>query len=186
MALGSFIYVVASAFGLAAIFLYLPWVYTLVKLTGAGFLIYLANHCLNLTQSDNHQTKLLTKLSNRLIFKQSLVVELTNPKTALFFIAFLPLFVEPQLGNITLQLLILGAIYSLIGLLSDLCVATLSGKIGLWMNTHPSSEKWQHRFSGLLLFAMGGFIVFAEVMIFLDSHSAELFKALTRREQWAY
>jgi threonine/homoserine/homoserine lactone efflux protein len=80
----------------------------------------------------------------------------------------------------------LGAIYSLIGLLSDLCVATLSGKIGLWMNTHPSSEKWQHRFSGLLLFAMGGFIVFAEVMIFLDSHSAELFKALTRREQWAY
>ncbi|MEP7705564.1 LysE family translocator [Paraglaciecola sp. 25GB23A] len=167
MALGSFIYVIASAFGLAAIFIYLPLAYTLVKLAGAAYLIYLSIQYLRLAKCHSQGIIILNTLSSRRIFKQSLVVELTNPKTALFFIAFLPLFTEPSQGHMTLQLLILGTIYALIGLLSDLCVATLSGKIGRWMSAHPHSEQWQNRLSALLLFTIGGFIVYDESLKFL-------------------
>ena len=165
MALGSFIYVIASAFGLAAIFLYSTWAYTSVKLFGAAYLVYLAAQYIRLAKPATEHTTELKGINNKAIFKQSLVVELTNPKTALFFIAFLPLFVDPEHGNVRLQLIILGVIYAVIGLLCDLCVATLSGKIGAWMNTHPKSQQWQNRLSALLLFALGGFIVFDEIMM---------------------
>lgn len=166
MALDSFIYVIVSAFGLAAIFTYLPWAFTLIKLLGAGYLIYLALHYLRLAKSTSEQIKGLQKLSYGVIFKQSLLVELTNPKTALFFIAFLPLFTKPEQSTITLQLLILGGLYAVIGLLCDLFVATLSGSIGSWMNSHPKSQQWQNRISALLLLAIAGFIIYQEFLIF--------------------
>lgn len=169
MALGSFIYVIASAFGLAAIFLYSIWAYTTIKLVGACYLLYLALHYLKLTKlaADNDST--LNVLPAKTIFKQSLFVELTNPKTALFFIAFLPLFTNPKLGNLSQQLIILGAIYAVIGFLSDVMVAMLSGKIGKWMSGNPHASIWQNWLSAGLLFMIGGFIVYQEISALLFS-----------------
>jgi threonine/homoserine/homoserine lactone efflux protein len=168
MLLGSFIYVVASAFGLAAIFLYSPVAYSAVKLAGAAYLLYLALVYFALAQKHSNQTQKLLPLDNKTIFQQSLVVELTNPKTALFFIAFLPLFTDPSRGNLSVQLLILGVIYAVIGFMSDVLVATLSGKIGLWMDTHPKSGQWQNRLSATLLLAIAGFIVYQEFLTFFS------------------
>ena len=170
MLLGSFIYVIASAFGLAAIFLYSPVAYQLVTLAGAAYLLYLASHYFKLANKQIHTIHNVSPLAQSTIFKQSLVVELTNPKTALFFIAFLPLFTDPKQGNLNLQLLILGCIYAVIGFMSDMLVATLSGKIGLWMNQHPNAGQWQNRVSASLLFTIAGFIVYEQVLPFF-SHS---------------
>jgi len=168
MILGSFIYVLASAFGLAAIFLYSPVAYSAVKLAGAAYLFYLAFVYFSLAKQHANQPQQLPPLDNKTIFKQSLVVELTNPKTALFFIAFLPLFTDPARGSLSVQLLILGCLYAVIGFLSDIVVATLSGKIGIWMSTHPNSTQWQNRLSASLLFAIAGFIVYEEILAFLS------------------
>lgn len=162
MAVGSFTYVIASAFGLAAVFLYSPWAYTAIKLIGAAYLLYLSMHYFKLAQYSNNPLQSVAQLNKKTIFKQSLFVELTNPKTALFFIAFLPLFTDPKMGNLSQQLLILGAIYAVIGFFSDTLVATLASKIGHWMKANPKSAAWQNRLSASLLFAIGGFIVYEE------------------------
>ena len=168
MILGSFIYVIASAFGLAAIFLYSELAYQLVTLAGAAYLLYLASHYFKLAKQHIQTTHKVSQLAKSTIFKQSLVVELTNPKTALFFIAFLPLFTDPKQGNLNLQLLILGSIYAVIGFMSDILVATLSGKIGQWMNNHPRAGQWQNRLSASLLFTIAGFIVYEQVLTFFS------------------
>lgn len=162
MAVGSFVFVLATAMGIAAIFKYSPLAYTFLKLAGAAYLIYLGmQYFLSAGAGTSRQT--LQRISLTKIFRQSIVVELTNPKTALFFLAFLPQFVDVQSANVTMQLVTLGTVYACIAMGSDITVALLSGKLGNCLAHHPAFIRWQDRFSGSLLFALGGFIVYEEL-----------------------
>jgi threonine/homoserine/homoserine lactone efflux protein len=160
MAIGSFVYVLATALGIAAIFQYSPLAYTLLKLLGAAYLIYLGWQYFKLQVSDTEQPQTIKIMSTAKIFRQSIVVELTNPKTALFFLAFLPPFVNPQAGSVIMQLIILGCLYAVIALCCDLSVALLSGKLGRWIAQHPQAIIWQDRLAGGILMGLGGFICF--------------------------
>jgi threonine/homoserine/homoserine lactone efflux protein len=131
-----------------------------IKIIGALYLLYLGLHYFKQANQRHVQQVLPAPMTMPKIFKQSLFVELTNPKTALFFVAFLPLFVQPEQGQIALQLLILGLLYMLIGFCSDVLVATLSGQLGRWLRLHPAAEKWQLRGSGTLLLAITALIVY--------------------------
>lgn len=163
MAVGSFIYVLATALGIAVLFKYSPFAYTFLKLTGAGYLIFLGiQYFLSAGKNTSDQKVKIMPLKN--IFRQSIVVELTNPKTALFFLAFLPQFVVVQSGSVTMQLVILGTIYALIAMASDITVALTSAKMGNWLAHHPLFIRWEDRFSGSLLFALGGFIIYQEII----------------------
>ena len=163
MAFGSFIYVLASAFGIAAIFIYSPLAYTVLKLVGAIYLIYLGVRCFLSSGTSYTNKQSVKKIQIVTIFRQSIIVELTNPKTALFFLAFLPQFVDPQAGMITMQLVVLGTVYSLIAFGSDIMVALLSGKLGKWLAKHEKFTQWQERFSGSVLITLGGFIAYQEL-----------------------
>ena len=158
MAIGSFIYVLASALGLAAVFTYAPLAYTLLKIAGALYLIYLGITYLRAEPANPEETKAVDRRSLWSIFNQSIIVELTNPKTALFFLAFLPQFVNPAYGNITLQFVLLGSTYALIALCCDLFVAALSGKLGRAMKQHPKLLQYQDRLSGSLLLGLGAWL----------------------------
>ena len=163
LAIGSLIYVLATALGLAAIFKYSPLAYTLLKLAGAGYLVILGIQTLrNKPMSPDNPVRMEPWSVTR-IFRQSVVVELTNPKTALFFLAFLPQFVRPEAGSVTSQLLVLGLVYALIALCCDLLVASLSDKLGNWLSHHASFPLWQDRFSGSLLLGLGIFIAADEL-----------------------
>lgn len=162
MAVGSFIYVIATALGLAVVFEYSPLAYTALKLGGAAYLIYLGYSYL--TAKPVHQNQqALPKYSNKKILLQSILVELTNPKTALFFLAFLPQFASPEAGNMTTQLILLGTTYMFIALACDLFVAAISGKLGAWMAKNERLLAWQDRFSGSILFGLGSYIGFQEI-----------------------
>lgn len=163
MALGSFIYVFATALGIAAIFKYSPTAYLLVKLAGAAYLIYLGAHYIRHAFGSAENKPSLKKLSASLIFKQSIIVELTNPKTALFFLAFLPQFVNPEQGNVAMQLVVLGTVYALIAFCSDLFVVFMSTQLGKWLSHHPIFVQWQDRVSGGILIGLGSYIVFEEL-----------------------
>jgi threonine/homoserine/homoserine lactone efflux protein len=162
MALGSTIYVIATALGLAALFKYSPTAYLLLKIVGALYLLYLGVHYFRQAKALHADKPHLRQMQTYRIFKQSIIVELTNPKTALFFLAFLPQFVNAQAGNVWLQLLLLGFIYSVIGFISDVCVALLSTRVGKWLNSHPAFSFWQDRISGTILCGLGGAILFQE------------------------
>ncbi len=158
MAIGSFVYVLATALGIAAIFKYSPLAYTALKLFGAAYLVYLGFQYFKAQATDTEQAKTITIMSSAKIFRQSIVVELTNPKTALFFLAFLPQFVAPESGSVVMQLIMLGSVYGVIALCCDLSVALLSGKLGTWLAQHPSAIYWQDRLTGSILVGLGVFI----------------------------
>jgi threonine/homoserine/homoserine lactone efflux protein len=97
------------------------------------------------------------------VFYQSIVVEVTNPKTALFFIALLPQFVMINSGPVSQQLLILGAIVTISALPCDILVAMSSRNISKWIVKHKRAEQIQNRISGSILGSMGTYIVADEV-----------------------
>ncbi len=163
MAVGSFIYVFATALGLAAIFKYSPTAYIIVKLLGASYLIYLGIQYIRSAPGAADNQTAIKRMSSSVIFKQSVVVELTNPKTALFFLAFLPQFVNPELNHVALQLVVLGTVYALIAFCSDLFVVFMSTQLGKWLSHHPVFVQWQDRVSGGILVGLGSYIVFDEL-----------------------
>ncbi|GAC31772.1 hypothetical protein GPLA_0856 [Paraglaciecola polaris LMG 21857] len=163
MAVGSFVYVLATAFGLAAIFIYSPLAFMLLKLAGAAYLLYLGWLYLFSNKHDDSKPR-VTLMPIPRIFAQSIVVELTNPKTALFFIAFLPQFIKPESGAVIGQFAVLGMMYALIAFICDVCVALLAGKLGKWLTRHPAFEIWQNRLSGGLLLSLGSFIAVDELV----------------------
>src|SRR5260370_39346257 len=97
-----------------------------VKFVGAAYLIYLGIKTLRrkdeqLVEADTRETKLIR------LYGQGLLVNLLNPKTALFFLAFLPQFVDPARGHITLQILQLVILFALMGCCSDSVYAVIAG-----------------------------------------------------------
>ena len=164
LAVGSMVHVVAAVLGLSAIFNHSPTLYTLIKLAGAAYLIYLGiSYWKSKTAgaSKNIQPAREKPLSS--VFRESIIVEVTNPKTALFFIALLPQFVAAESGPVSQQLLILGIIVTLSALPCDILVAVSSSKVSNWLVRHERAQQIQERVSGAILFGMGAYIAVDEV-----------------------
>ena len=165
LAVGSLVHVVITALGLSAIFANSPTLYLIIKLLGAAYLMYLGITYWKAKGSvDNEKVKRSKKKSLLSVFQQSVIVEVTNPKTALFFIALLPQFVVPESGPVSQQLLILGIIVTISALPCDILVAVSSSKISNWLLKHERAQQIQDRISGSILFAMGAYIVSDEVI----------------------
>ncbi len=168
LAAGGMLHVFATVLGLSAIFKYSPTLYTIVKLVGAAYLIYLG-YCYwkdsNLINDKEEAVETKTKVKPLItIFKESILVEVTNPKTALFFIALLPQFVAPEAGSIPLQLFILGLIVIVVAIPCDIFVAVFSSKISSWLTKNKKAQVIQERVSSSILFGMGSFIVADEAI----------------------
>jgi len=168
LAAGGMLHVFATVLGLSAIFKYSPTLYTIVKLVGAAYLIYLG-YCYwkdsDLINDKEEAVETKTKVKPLItIFKESILVEVTNPKTALFFIALLPQFVAPEAGSIPLQLFILGLIVIVVAIHCDIFVAVFSSKISSWLTKNKKAQVIQERVSSSILFGMGSFIVADEAI----------------------
>ncbi|VUD41395.1 Homoserine/homoserine lactone efflux protein [Thalassocella blandensis] len=185
LAVGCLIHVVAASLGLAAIFKHSPEIYLALKLAGAAYLIYLGiSYWLTAKKSSSQETlehtnsKTNNETSNKTnsntsavkVFIQSVIVELTNPKTALFFIAFLPQFVNAESGSVPAQLFILGMVFTTIAFISDLMVASFSSKISHWLKTNPKAQLIQDKICGGILAALGVSIILEEAQTNLNSN----------------
>jgi threonine/homoserine/homoserine lactone efflux protein len=153
MALGSVSYAVATALGLSAVIFYFPMLFLLIKITGAIYLIYLGINAFRYAKAPHLRKPI--KASAATVMKRSLFVELSNPKTALFFIAFLPQFTQSNGVALGSDLLILGIIYSVIALCCDLGVVQLSHKIGMWMAKYPIIIVRQEQLVGTIFLLLG-------------------------------
>lgn len=169
LAIGSIIYALLTAMGLATIFVYTPTAYMALKLAGAAYLLYLGWQYFTAPPVSVSTTDNKPHFSHSFIFRQSIIVELTNPKTALFFLAFLPQFADES-APLAPQLLILGLLYALIAMCCDLFVAFLSAGIGRWLNQHPRYPYWQDKISGSILMGLGAYIGISEVLVPEKSH----------------
>jgi threonine/homoserine/homoserine lactone efflux protein len=138
-AVGGSFHVLAAAFGLSAILAASSLAFTVIKYAGAAYLIYLGvrmlleKHEINIETSSGSTGNPLT---------QGIITEMLNPKTALFFLSFIPQFVDPSSGNVTLQFILLGSISVFLNTTADLVVTFFAGPFGERLR---SSQRWQRR-----------------------------------------
>ena len=95
------------------------------------------------------------------LFTQGLVVNVLNPKVGLFFVAFLPQFIDPARGGSTTQILVLGGVFLIIALTSDMIYAFASGSIGSWLSTRQRIARQRDRFTGVVYILLGAFAAIA-------------------------
>jgi threonine/homoserine/homoserine lactone efflux protein len=151
--IGNFCHVIAAAFGLSALLLTSSLAFDLVKYLGAAYLIYLGIR--KLRSSDHAAEQTLQRDSLRRIFLQGIVVAVLNPKTALFFFSFLPQFVDPTRGNVSVQILLLGLIMVTMATITDSLYAVAAGSAGRWLRGNLRYLKFQRYFSGTVYIGLG-------------------------------
>lgn len=95
------------------------------------------------------------KLSSAPAYRQALLIGVTNPKIAIFFLAFFPQFVDPNRGSTVTQVLVLGAEFVILALSVDLCIASAAGTIGGWLRRSPSLARRQRYVTGSIYLALG-------------------------------
>jgi threonine/homoserine/homoserine lactone efflux protein len=150
---GSLVHVAAATLGLSAILASSALAFTTVKYLGAAYLVVLGVR----TWLDRGEDDRLTvaRASLRRVYGQGFVVNLLNPKTALFFLAFLPQFVDPARGAAAGQILLLGAAFVGLGMLSDSTYALVAARLGSWLKTRPRFARNRRRFTGGVLVTLG-------------------------------
>jgi threonine/homoserine/homoserine lactone efflux protein len=151
---GTLLHVAAATLGLSALLASSALAFQFVKYLGAAYLIYLGIRTL---RRDESQLMEAANGERRLghIFAQGVLVNLLNPKTALFFLAFLPQFVDPSLGHPTVQIFQLGVLFALMGWCSDSVWALLAGTVAEHFRANARLRRAQRNVSGGALIALG-------------------------------
>ena len=152
--IGTMVHITAAALGLSALLARSALAFDLVKYAGAAYLVYLGIRNLrDRTELDRPATP--ADWSLRRVLAQGVVVNVLNPKTALFFLAFLPQFVDPQGGAAPLQMLFLGLVFMVVALVSDSMYAVVtSGLVGR-LQVKTLFTRHQRVFSGGVFMALG-------------------------------
>jgi threonine/homoserine/homoserine lactone efflux protein len=150
----NFLQAVAATLGLSAILLSSSLAFDVLKNLGAAYLICLGIR--KLIASDNGTDgEVVKRESLWRIYWQGFIVNLLNPKTALFFFAFLPQFVNPDKGNVTEQTLLLGALFVGMAIITDSLYALLASSLADRLRDNRSFQKSQRYFAGLVYVGLG-------------------------------
>jgi threonine/homoserine/homoserine lactone efflux protein len=152
---GIFVHVAAAAAGLSVVLATSAKAFMLVKIAGAAYLVYVGISLLRVPVIPEATRGSFAPASLRKIFVQGFLTNVLNPKVALFFIAFLPQFVEPDAPGQAAALLFLGAIFNLSGTLWNLFVAWSSARIGGGLMQNARLARWFNRCVGGLFVALG-------------------------------
>lgn len=155
IAVGSLVHVMAAVLGLAALLLSSVQAFTAVKWAGAVYLLYLGVKTWLEPTPEPTAVHAQERLPLRRSFWRGVVVNVLNPKTALFLLAFLPQFANPQRGHVSVQLLLLGVLFVVIALMSDSLYALLASSLGLWLRRQRGFLQVQRYLTGTVYVALG-------------------------------
>lgn len=155
--LGCYIHIVAAVAGLSMLFQAVPWLYIAFKFGGACYLIWLGFSMLRARLSDNTTGSFtIGQKSSKRAFIDSVVVEMLNPKTALFFLAFLPQFVDPAAAfPVWLQFLVLGVAVNITFTSADFVVVMVAGLAAGRLKRSAFAQGIARRAAGAILMGLG-------------------------------
>ena len=152
--LGTLVHVTAATAGLSALLVSSATAFTAVKLAGAAYLIGLGLWTL-FSRSAPVEVALGGERALRRVFAQGVIVNVLNPKTALFFLAFLPQFVDPERGHATLQIALLGLTFAALGMITDSMWALGAGAAGDVLRRSRRFAHVQRYVSGTVFVGLG-------------------------------
>ncbi|MDX1352477.1 MAG: LysE family translocator [Thiomicrorhabdus sp.] len=137
------------AFGVAAIILTSEFAFTALKILGAMYLLYLAWQAFHAHSEKLSAEKNIPKTAFQL-YRRGIIMNITNPKVTVFFLAFLPQFVSADNGSVISQVFIFGAIFMALGLSSFIAISLAAGKLGNWLNQSEKAQLYLNRFASLV------------------------------------
>jgi threonine/homoserine/homoserine lactone efflux protein len=153
---GGLVHVVAAAFGVSALIASSATAFTIVKYAGAAYLILLGlRKLLSRGEEDIEEPEPRGPAPGSRLFWQGAVVNILNPKTALFFLAFLPQFVDPSAGPVAPQMLVLGTLLVGLGVMSDGTYALVAAGAGRKLRETAAARRTLDRLSGGVFVGLG-------------------------------
>ena len=155
---GTLVHVFAATVGLSALIVASATAFTTVKLAGAAYLVYVGARKL-LGRDEPRLEPGGQRISYRRAFARGAVVNVLNPKTALFFLALLPQFVEPHRGGVWSQALVLGLTFVALGLVTDSAYAVAAGTVGSFLRRRRRAMRYG---SGLVFVGLGAVAALAK------------------------
>ncbi len=153
---GAFVHVLAAAFGLSAILMTSAEAFTVVKHIGAAYLIYLGIQALRSRGTTvDFSVNQSPGMSPAQAYRQGVLVDVLNPKVAVFFMAFLPQFVRPGHGHPSLQLVVLGALIIVVAVPVETLFVMAASRTTRFFRSHPGASVWLDRLLGTILITLG-------------------------------
>lgn len=154
--IGGYVHVLAAAFGLALVFKAVPVLYLALKFGGAVYLIWLGYKMFTSSALLESTDLKIDPKSPRRAFWESVTVEVLNPKTAIFYLTFLPQFTDPNAGfAMWVQLLFLGTIVNIVFSSADMLCVVLADRLAVYFKSSASANRIAQRLGGGVLVALG-------------------------------
>jgi threonine/homoserine/homoserine lactone efflux protein len=154
IATGDLVHTIMATFGLSAILATSALAFSIVKYAGVAYLVYLGLKAIT-EKSGRLDLPTTRPISAGKAFRQAILAEILNPKTALFFLAFLPQFVHPANGPAILQFAELGIIFVLLSVSYTAVIALAAGSFGRWLQRTPGIGRWQNKVVGAVYVGLG-------------------------------
>ena len=154
IASGDFIHTVCATVGLSALLMTSALAFNVVKIVGAGYLVYLGIRAILEKPADPSLPK-VASVSPAKAFLQAIPAEVLNPKTALFFLAFLPQFVHPERGSSFLQFMTLGLIFVVLSATYTTFIVISIRPLGRLVKRLSWLERWQGKITGAIFISLG-------------------------------
>ena len=152
---GCFVHIAAAVFGLSIIIMKSAFLFELIKFLGAGYLIYLGAKTLLSKSNFNKNIQALPPADKWKLLKQGIITNALNPKVALFFLSFLPQFIQPASPLYKIQLFSLGLWFDLQGTCVLMIVAWVIGKAGNFIKNNKRFWRMQEKITGIILIGLG-------------------------------
>jgi threonine/homoserine/homoserine lactone efflux protein len=156
---GGLFHVFAAALGISAILAASAVAFHTVKYAGAAYLVWLG---IRMIRTRNAELIVETAAPSQGAFRQGIFTEALNPKTALFFLSFIPQFITPDRGHIFLQFVALGALSVLLNTAADLVVVFLASPLERKLKNSPKFRRRQRVASGLGMIGLGAYVALAD------------------------
>jgi threonine/homoserine/homoserine lactone efflux protein len=143
----------AVALGVAVIFQASAVAFSALKFVGAGYLVYLAWQAFR-ASAERIQSKPDGGMKLRKLYGRGIIMNITNPKVSIFFLAFLPQFTDPSMGPVWLQIMMLGGLFILATIFVFGGIALLAGTIGQWLNKSDRAQKILNKVAGAVFLGL--------------------------------
>jgi threonine/homoserine/homoserine lactone efflux protein len=154
IATGDLVHTLMATIGLSALLMTSALAFEIVKYLGVAYLVYLGISAF-LEKSQGLSIPSARRVDAARAYRQAVLTEMLNPKTALFFLSFLPQFVRPESGSAVAQLAVLGLVFVAMSAAYTSLIAIGAGSFARWLDRHPGIGRWQGKVVGSIYLALG-------------------------------
>ena len=159
---GLIVHTVAVSLGVAIIFQTSASAFSALKMLGAAYLLYLAWQAFHASTTKINEEKSSEARFGKL-YRRGIIMNITNPKVSIFFLAFLPQFTDPSRGAISLQMVLLGGAFIISTILIFGSIALLAGTLGHWLNRSDRAQKYMNKLAASVFVGLAFKLATAEI-----------------------